>query len=167
MIFLTVGSRFGFDRLVRAVDDMVDRGDINEEITAQIGVGAYEPRHMRYERFIDGNRYDAHIRDADMLIGHAGSGTISLAVTNCKPLLVMPRRKRYHEHVNDHQVATARKFEELHHVLAADDAADLPRRFAELSTFVPVRRVARTDDLAGRIGRFLFAVEPSVRRRSS
>jgi UDP-N-acetylglucosamine transferase subunit ALG13 len=158
VIFLTVGSRYGFDRLVRAVDDMVDRGEINEEISAQIGLGAYQPRHMHFERFIDGNRYDRRIRDADALIGHAGSGTISLAVTNCKPLLVLPRRRRYHEHVNDHQVATARKFEELRHVLAADDAEDLPRRFAELHTFVPVRRVARTDELADRIGVFLRSI---------
>jgi UDP-N-acetylglucosamine transferase subunit ALG13 len=158
VIFLTVGSRYGFDRLVRAVDDMVDRGDIHEEITAQIGLGAYEPQHMQFERFIEGNTYDARIRDADMLIGHAGSGTISLAVTNCKPLLVLPRRKRYHEHVNDHQVATARKFEELHHVLAAGEAEDLPRRFAELHDFVPARRVARTDELADRIGVFLRSI---------
>jgi UDP-N-acetylglucosamine transferase subunit ALG13 len=158
VIFLTVGSRYGFDRLVRAVDDMVDRGDIQEDVTAQIGLGGYVPRHMNYERFMDGPRYDARMRDAHMLIGHAGSGTISLAVANCKPLLVLPRLKRYHEHVNDHQVATARKFEELHHVLAADDAADLPRRFAELPSFVPARRVARTDDLAGRIGEFLRSI---------
>ena len=159
MIFLTVGSRYGFDRLVRAVDDMVDRGEIDEEITAQIGVGSYEPRHMQFDRMIDGRRYDAHIRDASMLIGHAGSGTISLAVTHCKPLLVLPRRKRYHEHVNDHQVATARKFEELRHVLAADEAEDLPRRFAELQDFVPVRRVARIDELAGRLGEFLRTIK--------
>jgi beta-1,4-N-acetylglucosaminyltransferase len=158
VIFLTVGSRYGFDRLVRAVDEMVSRGEIEEEITAQIGVGAYEPRHMRFDRFVDGWRYDAHIRDASMLIGHAGSGTISLAVTHCKPLLVLPRRKRYHEHVNDHQVATARKFEELRHVLAADEAEDLPRRFAELQDFVPERRVARIDDLAGRIGEWMRTI---------
>jgi UDP-N-acetylglucosamine transferase subunit ALG13 len=155
LIFLTVGSRYGFDRLVRAVDDMVYRGEIDDEVTAQIGVGAYEPRHMTFDRFIDGDRYDAHIRDARMLIGHAGSGTISLAVTNCKPLLVLPRRKRFHEHVNDHQVATARKFDELHHVLAAEQAEDLPRRYAELQDFVPARRVARVDELAGRLGEFL------------
>ena len=158
MIFLTVGSRYGFDRLVRAVDEMVDRGEIQEEVTAQIGLGGYVPSHMHYERFIEGTRYDARMRDAHMLIGHAGSGTISLAVANCKPLLVMPRRKRYHEHVNDHQVATARRFEELHHVLAAEDAEDLPRRFTELASFVPARRVARTDELVGRIGEFLRTI---------
>ena len=159
MIFLTVGSRYGFDRLVRAVDEMASRGEIDDEITAQIGVGAYEPRHMHFDRFIDSRHYDNHIRDARMLIGHAGSGTISLAVTNCKPLLVLPRRKRYHEHVNDHQVATARKFEELHHVLAADEAEDLPRRFTELQDFVPARRLARTDELAGRLGDFLRTIK--------
>ncbi|HUR76481.1 MAG TPA: glycosyltransferase [Acidimicrobiales bacterium] len=159
MIFLTVGSRYGFDRLVRAVDDMVDRGEIHEDVTAQIGLGSYVPRHMHYERFMEASHYDARMRDAHMLIGHAGSGTITHAVSNCKPLLVMPRLKRFHEHVNDHQVATARKFEELHHVLAADGTADLPRRFAELPSFIPARRVARTDELAGRIGEFLRSIK--------
>ena len=158
MIFVTVGSRYGFDRLVRAVDEMVGAGQIREEVTAQIGVGSYLPKHMHFERFIEGERFDARVRDAHRLIGHAGSGTISLAVANCKPLLVMPRRKRFHEHVNDHQVATARKFAELRHVLTADDAADLPRRFNQLRTFVPARRVAHADELADRIGAFLRSI---------
>ena len=37
MIFLTVGSRYGFDRLVRAVDGLVERGVITDEVVAQIG----------------------------------------------------------------------------------------------------------------------------------
>lgn len=159
MIFLTVGSRFGFDRLVHAVDNMVGAGHIEEEVTAQIGLGDYEPQHIRFERFIEGADYDQRVRDANMLIGHAGSGTISLAVASAKPLLVLPRLKKFHEHVNDHQVATARKFEELRHVLAADHVNQLPRKFAELQTFVPARRVARTDELAGRIGDFLRSID--------
>lgn len=158
MIFLTVGCRYGFDRLVHAVDDMVGSGQIQEEVTAQIGLGTYTPRNLHYERFIEGASYDARVRDAHLLIGHAGSGTISLAVNEGKPLLVLPRLKRFHEHVNDHQVATARKFEELRHVLAADDETHLPRKFAELRTFVPAKRVANTDQLVGRIGEFLRSI---------
>jgi UDP-N-acetylglucosamine transferase subunit ALG13 len=158
VIFLTVGSRYGFDRLVQAVDDMVGNGEILEPVTAQIGMGAFEPRHMEFERFIPGPRYDARIRDAHMIIGHAGSGTISLAMANEKPLLVMPRRKRYHEHVNDHQVATARTFERLQQLLAADNEDQLSSKFAVLHAFVPQRRVARTDELASRLGDFLRSI---------
>jgi len=158
VIFLTVGSRYGFDRLVQAVDDMVGSGEILEPVTAQIGMGSFEPRHMEFERFIPGPRYDTRVQDAHMLIGHAGSGTISLAMANEKPLLVMPRRKRYHEHVNDHQVATARTFERLQQLLAADNVDQLSTKFAALHTFVPQRRIAHTDELAGRVGDFLRSI---------
>ena len=158
MIFLTVGSRYGFDRLIQGVDDMVGNGEISEPVVAQIGMGAFEPQHMEYERFMPGRRYDGFVRDAHMLIGHAGSGTISLAMANEKPLLVMPRRKRFHEHVNDHQVATARTFERLQQLLAADNEDQLSSKFAVLHTFVPQRRIAHTDELAGRVGDFLRSI---------
>jgi UDP-N-acetylglucosamine transferase subunit ALG13 len=158
VIFLTVGSRYGFDRLIQGVDDMVGNGEISEPVIAQIGMGAFEPRHMEFERFMPGPRYDNHVRNAHMLIGHAGSGTISLAMANEKPLLVMPRRKRFHEHVNDHQVATARTFERLQQLLAADNEDQLSSKFAVLHTFVPQRRIAHTDELAGRVGDFLRSI---------
>jgi len=159
VIFLTVGGRYGFDRLVQAVDEMVGNGEIVEPVTAQIGLGAFEPRHMEFERFIAGPRYDDRVREAHMLIGHAGSGTISLAVAHEKPLLVMPRRRRYNEHVNDHQVATARTFERLQQLLAADNEDQLSTKFAALHTFVPQRRVARVDDLVNRVGDFLRSID--------
>ena len=158
MIFLTVGSRYGFDRLVRAVDGLVERGVIADEVVAQIGVGAYEPTRMRFERFIEGPEYDRLVQDADALIGHAGSGTIQLATQHGKALLVMPRRKRFKEHVNDHQVATARTFARLGQVLCADDETELAARVAELGQFVPRRRIADVDGLAERIGDFLRSI---------
>lgn len=158
MIFLTVGSRYGFDRLVRAVDELVASGVVRDDVVAQIGVGSYEPKHMRFERFIDGPDYDRFVAEADMLIGHAGSGTIQLAIAHDKPLLVMPRRKRFREHVNDHQVATARTFERLNQVLAAYEASDLAAKVGDLPGFVPQRRVVDTDALVGRIGDFLRSV---------
>ena len=49
VIFLTIGSMFPFDRLVRAMDDWAGTGS-QCEILALIGAGSYEPRHMRWVR---------------------------------------------------------------------------------------------------------------------
>lgn len=155
MIFLTVGSRLGFDRLVRAVDDMVALRLIREPITAQIGNGNYEPKFMRYERMVSGSAYDALMSEADRIIGHAGSGTIAHALENEKPLLVLPRLGRYGEHVNDHQVATAATFARLGCVLRAEQVHELPSCYRAMLNFVPRRRVARTHELVDRIGDFL------------
>jgi UDP-N-acetylglucosamine transferase subunit ALG13 len=46
MIFLTVGTQFPFDRLVRAVDEAFDNGAIDEEVFAQIGETSYRPRNF-------------------------------------------------------------------------------------------------------------------------
>lgn len=158
MIFLTVGSRYGFDRLVRGIDELIETGVITEAITAQIGDGAYEPTHMAFDRFLPGDEYDARVRGADRLIGHAGSGTVALAATYVKPLLVLPRLHRYREHVNDHQLATARTFERLGAILAATEVDELPSKYAQLKAFVPRRRIPNVDGLAGRIGDFLRSV---------
>ena len=46
MIFVTVGSMFAFDRLVRAMDEHVAAGRIHGPVFAQIGAGAYLGRYL-------------------------------------------------------------------------------------------------------------------------
>lgn len=155
MIVLTVGSAFPFDRLVRAVDELVGAGAVKEPVFAQIGVGGYRPSHMQAEEMIDKPRFDELVRGATSLIGHAGMGTITMALELGKPLLVMPRRKMHGELVNDHQLATARKFESQRQVLVAYEADQLAEKLAALARFVPEPRVSQADLVARRIGRFL------------
>lgn len=50
MIFLTVGNRYGFDRLVSAVDALVARGVITDDVVAQIGEDTYEPSQCEFAR---------------------------------------------------------------------------------------------------------------------
>ena len=155
MIFLTVGTQFPFDRFVRAVDNIFDQGLIDEEIFAQIGETSYKPRNFESVASLEKKVFDECFRKASSVMSHAGVGTITVALKNHKPLLVMPRMKRYKEHVNDHQVATAKKFEELGHILAVYDVKDLPNGIRKLKNFIPRERKASPDAIAERIRRFL------------
>lgn len=109
MIFLTVGTLFPFDRLVRAIDAAVGEGLIEDEIFAQVGENSYKPRNFESLPSLKKDLFDKYFTEASFIISHAGMGTITMALSHNKPLLVMPRLKHYKEHVNDHQVATARK----------------------------------------------------------
>jgi beta-1,4-N-acetylglucosaminyltransferase len=155
MIFLTVGTQFPFDRLVRAVDGIIDEGLISETLFAQIGESSYKPRNFESAACLEKGMFDDYVRQASGIIGHAGMGTITTALCNHKPLLAMPRRKKYREVVNDHQLAIARKFSELGHILVAYDAADLPDCIRRLKSFVPRERKADPNAVADRIIRFL------------
>ena len=164
MIFLTVGTLFPFDRLVKAVDITITKNNGYEKVFAQIGKTNYEPKNIEYTAILENRNFDKKISDADYLISHAGIGTITMALELNKPLLVMPRRKKFKEHVNDHQVATARKFGELGHILVAYTEEELPDKLRELKTFVPKPRENQAKAVAERISIFLNEIDMSIKK---
>ncbi len=159
MIFLAVGTQFGFDRLVKAVDEAIGQQSIQDKVFAQIGPGGYLPKRMEYVVSLEKDEFDKVINSCNAMISHAGMGNIALAMKLQKPLLVMPRLKRYGEVVNDHQVGTAKKFEELGHILVAWNEGQLAEKVNALKDFVPKPRVAQPKAVASRIIQFLNDLE--------
>jgi UDP-N-acetylglucosamine transferase subunit ALG13 len=155
MIFLTVGTQFPFDRLVQAVDKAVDHRLLDEEVFGQIGDQGYQPRNFESVGFLRKQVFDERLRTASSIISHAGIGIITSALEYNKPLLVMPRLRRYGEVVHDHQVALARKFELLGHILVADEAEEIPVKIEQLKTFTPCKRSPQPQQVIEQIAQFL------------
>jgi beta-1,4-N-acetylglucosaminyltransferase len=155
MIFLTVGTQFPFDRLVRAVDEAFDNGLVGEEVFAQIGETSYRPRNFESVAFLEKQAFDERLEQASSIISHAGIGTITMAMEHQKPLLVMPRQRKYREVVNNHQVTVATRFQQFGYLLAAYQAEELPAKIRLLTTFVPRKHRAQPELVAERIRRFL------------
>lgn len=155
MIFLTVGTSFPFDRLVKAVDNAIGRALIKEEIFSQIGTGGFKPKHMKYVEMLDKEEFDICFRKASGLISHAGIGSVTMALENNKPMLVMPRLRRYGEVVNDHQLDIVKKFEKDNYILVAYSEKDLPEKVHALGSFVPRKRQTQPEAVARRISLFL------------
>ncbi len=160
MIFLTVGTYpLPFERLVKAIDTMITKGFIKEEVFAQIGVCNYKPQNMEYVEMLQKEIFDYYFQKASSIISHAGIGTITMALDNNKPLLVMPRLRKHGEVVSNHQVATAKKFSELGHILVAYDIEDLRDSIRNLKKFIPRKRKANPEAVADRIRRFLDSLQ--------
>ncbi len=155
MIFLTVGTILPFDRLVRAVDEAIAAHLITAPVFAQIGETNLRPQHMDWVPTLEKPAFDRKVAEASFVIAHAGMGSIMIALERHKRLLVMPRRKCCGEVVNDHQMASARRFADLGCVLAAYDTTELPLRLREIETFVPVPLRSQTDTVVERLTRFL------------
>ena len=155
MIFVTVGTQFPFDRLIEAVDKAVEMGRITDDVFAQTGDGTYRPRHFATGRSLEKDAFDACVRRATGMISHAGIGSMTMAMACDKPMLVMPRLRRYGEVVNDHQVAIARQFSQAGYVLFAADEQELLEKVVELPSFVPRRRRAQPQAVSRRVREFL------------
>ncbi len=110
--------------------------------------------------------FDDRFQRASAIISHAGMGAITMALDHGKPLLVMPRQRRLHEVVNDHQAALAEKFAALGHLLLARDETQLRAKVEQLRSFVPRPRQAHPEVVARKIGA-LFGDPPRRRGRSS
>lgn len=158
MIFLTVGTQFPFNRLVEAVDKVVEDGKVTDEVYAQVGVSSYKPRNFEYVESLDKEVFDDYVKEASSIISHAGMGTIVMALDNSKPLLVMPRLKEYGEVVNNHQVSIAKKFEQLGHILVAYREDQLAEKIKKLKSFIPRPRKNQVNVVSDRIAKFLDEV---------
>lgn len=159
MIFLTVGTQFPFDRLVQDVDNFLDTHELGEEVFAQIGNSTYKPRHFEATASLEKEAFDRYFQQASAIIGHAGMGTITMALDHGKPLLAMPRLKAYGEVVNNHQVALADEFEAIGHILVAHNTNELTTKLTQLRSFVPKRRVANVEAVAERIRSFVKSID--------
>jgi len=151
VIFVTVGAQMPFDRLIRAVDDWADSRQ-RRDVFAQIGPGAWKPRHIDWVEFLAPAEFRNRCEQADVLIAHAGMGSIITALELAKPILVMPRRGDLRETRNDHQVATATRFAEqgkLSVALDTDELAAALDRMAEAAAPSPIGPHASDGLLAG------------------
>jgi UDP-N-acetylglucosamine transferase subunit ALG13 len=120
MIFVTVGTeKFPFDRLIRALDEAKRSGRIQQKVFAQIGTSTYLPQACDYSRFLSFSSMIEYIRTADIIIGHAGVGTMLLSRQSKKIPIVFARQAAFGEHVDDHQIQFARKMEQKGLVIAA------------------------------------------------
>jgi UDP-N-acetylglucosamine transferase subunit ALG13 len=119
-IFVTVGTDLPFDRLVRAVDHWAAENG-HQNVFAQIGETAYRPERIEFASFIEPSDFKRRFQEADIIVSHAGMGTILSSLQYQKPLLVMPRIAALGEHRNEHQLATAKHHAALNRVNVARD----------------------------------------------
>lgn len=126
MIFVTVGSqKFQFNRLLEAVDRLIEQGVIREEVFAQTGYCDYRPVHFPSQAFWDRDAFAEKEAQCDILITHGGTGAIIGAVKLGKKVIAVPRLARYGEHVDDHQIQLIEQFKEQNLICGLSDCSEL------------------------------------------
>jgi UDP-N-acetylglucosamine transferase subunit ALG13 len=106
MILVTVGTNEQpFDRLVRAVEPL----EPEEPLVVQHGSCATRGGRGRWVDFVSFEELEALMRQARLVVAHAGVGSIMLARRCGKRPLVVPRRLHLGEAVDDHQLPIARR----------------------------------------------------------
>lgn len=132
MIFVALGTqKFQMNRLLKSLDNLIERNIITDNIFAQIGESDYIPKRYEYSPFMNKEKFEEKISECDILITHGGVGTIIAGLKKNKKVIVFPRLKKYGEHVDDHQLEIAKSFSQLNYVIECDEADELERAICE------------------------------------
>lgn len=127
MIFVTVGTHEQpFDRLIKCVDCLKRDGIIQEEVIVQTGFSTYEPAYCTWQKLLPYREMLKNVDQARIVITHGGPASFIMPLQRGKTPIVVPRQKRFGEHVNDHQVEfTKAVAEQMGTIIAITDMEQL------------------------------------------
>ena len=127
MIYVTVGTHEQpFNRLIECVDELKGKGIISEEVIIQSGFSNYEIKHCKHKDLFNKNDMLVNYEGARIIIMHGGPSSIIQALQEGKVPIVVPRQKRFNEHINDHQLEFGRAVSKRYNnIILIEDISDL------------------------------------------
>ena len=147
MILVLLGTQNNsFHRLLDEVEKNIENGNIKEEVIVQAGFTKYESNKMNIFDEISRDKMDDLINKSDFIITHAGVGSIINALKKEKKVIVVPRLKKYNEHVNDHQLDIVRDFNSKGYIIGLEDVTMLEEAIKKIKDFKPKKYLSNTDN---------------------
>lgn len=127
MIFVTVGTHEQpFDRLLKCIDNMIEEGKINEEVIVQKGFTDYRMKNCKSSKLISYEEMQKNIEDARIVITHGGPASFMAPLSIGKIPIVVPRKKEFNEHVNNHQFEFAKQVEKrMKNIIVAETEKEI------------------------------------------
>ncbi len=145
MIFVTVGmTSWDFSRLIKEMDRIAGKTD--EEVVMQISHAKYTPKNARYFRFTSDEEIKHLYERARVIVSHASAGPVIAAKHHNKPVVVVPRRQIYGEHIDDHQIRIAREFEREGKVIVVYDINNLEKTIEDIKSKNIVNQRVNSDN---------------------
>ena len=120
MIFATVGTHAQpFSRFLDALTGL------DGDVVVQYGHNDPPAGVREAVAFMPFDVLNAHMREADVVVTHAGVGSVLCAREAGHVPVVVPRLHRFGEHVDDHQLELVAALAGDGHVIAVTDMAEL------------------------------------------
>ena len=92
---------------------------------------------MEIYKLLPMDKFDDYMKKCDLLITHAGVGSILDGIRKGKKMLVVPRLKEYKEHTNDHQLQILKEFADLGYIYPVYKMKDLSDAIKNIDNFNP------------------------------
>lgn len=140
MILVMLGTQNNsFVRLLKQIDELVEKKVIDEKIVVQAGYTKYDSKNMTIFGLIPREELERYQDKADLIITHGGVGSIVSSIKRGKRVIAVPRLHKYKEHVNDHQLQIIKNFDNKGYIIGISDVEELEDALMKAKDFVPVK----------------------------
>ncbi len=128
MILVMLGTQNNsFYRLLDEVEKNIQNENIKEEVIVQAGFTKYNSQNMKIFGMMKKEKLEKLVDDANLIITHAGLGSIEMALKKNKKVIAVPRYKNFGEHVNNHQKDIVEEFNRRGWIIGIDSVEKLDK----------------------------------------
>jgi len=139
-VLVTIGSMSEkkFTRLFKIIDELCEESILDRnQVIAQVGFDNYESNYYKTFDMISDSEFKQKIIECDLIITHAGTGTIMSALKKNKKVILFPRMEKYDEHYDNHQLEISEIFKNKNLVLCATTKKELIQCISKIKSFTP------------------------------
>ena len=156
MILVMLGTQNNsFHRLLEEIDDLINKGIINDEVVVQAGYTKYKSKNMKIFSLIPLEELEELIEKADLIITHGGVGSIISSLKKGKKVIAVPRLHEYQEHVNNHQKEIVETFDKKGYIIGIQDVKELNEAIEKSKDFVPEKYLSSNKKMLNIIENFI------------
>ena len=106
--------------------------------------------------FIDYDKMAEYIRDADLIITHGGTGSITGPLKDGKRVIACARLAKYGEHVDNHQTEIVDVFANEEYILKLDENIKLDDLIKKARSFEPKKCESNTSNFIKKLEKELI-----------
>ena len=118
---------------------------IKEKVFAQIGYSKHKPKKFKYKQFLGLEVFDKNVKKCNVFITHGGEGNIGTGLQYEKRMIVVPRRKKFDEHTNDHQLELTSAIANEKQAIIANDVSEIKKALKGIAKL----KISRTKHASG------------------
>lgn len=135
----------------------------NEEVLIQTGQTKYnfdssilKNYNIKIFDFKKEEEIEEIIKKSNYIISHSGVGLLMNAIKLGKKVIIVPRLKKYKEHVNDHQIQIAENFEKEEYGIVVKDYTEFINALNDINSFKQKEYKSNNENFCNKLDKLII-----------
>lgn len=159
MLLVVLGTeKYSFTRPLLALEAYLKENLLGEDVVVQAGYTQFVSTRMKIIPFFNLVELEKLYEEARVVICHGGTGSVVTGVKLGRKVIVVPRLKKYGEHIDDHQLELVNAFSEKNYIMPWEEGVSILDIFNRIDDFEPAEFISGRDAIVDFVDSFIQGV---------